>query len=108
MSHYITRFCGTHSEWDMDVDNVGDCPQCEKAGLTETQQLKDEIESLRQQNKTLEGNIEEKRNECMNLRQQLASKDAVICGMREALHKHEGLEKLRALKTQIDHELSGW
>lgn len=28
MSAYITRYCETHGDWDMDVDNPGSCPQC--------------------------------------------------------------------------------
>ena len=78
MSSYITRECLTHGEWDMDVDNVGDCPRCEEAGLSEIQQLKAEIEVLRQQ---------------------LAAKDEVICGIRDAAERlakwwlHDASEK---------------
>ena len=28
MSHYITRWCEVHGEWEMDSDNSGPCPQC--------------------------------------------------------------------------------
>jgi hypothetical protein len=28
MSHYIERWCPTHGEWQMDVNNVGECPTC--------------------------------------------------------------------------------
>ena len=30
MSHYIGRVCAEHGEWDEDVDNPSDCPQCEQ------------------------------------------------------------------------------
>ena len=41
----------------------------------EIQQLRAEIESLRQLDKLLEDNLAEKRNECMNLRQQTRQKE---------------------------------
>ena len=28
MSHYIERWCPSHGEWQMDVNNVGECPTC--------------------------------------------------------------------------------
>ena len=43
MSHYITRFCKTHGEWDMDSDFNSECPECEALGLTELQQLRDAL-----------------------------------------------------------------
>src|SRR3990167_7542630 len=46
MSTYIQRYCIRHGDWDMDVDNVGECPKCEEGGLTEVQQLKREKADL--------------------------------------------------------------
>ena len=43
MSHYIERCCVTHGEWQMDVDNVEECPACEREGLTEVQQLRERL-----------------------------------------------------------------
>ena len=39
MSHYYTRWCSTHGEWDDDVDNPSDCPECERVGMTSAQQM---------------------------------------------------------------------
>lgn len=52
------------------IDTKGICLPLDEA---EKRWLISEVESLRQQAKTLEDKIEEWRNECMNLRQQLAS-----------------------------------
>ena len=46
MSAYITQFCKTHGEWDMDVDNVSECPACEEQGLTLVQRQAATIDAL--------------------------------------------------------------
>lgn len=33
MSAYITRYCPTHGEWDMDTDLADECPQCFPEGV---------------------------------------------------------------------------
>lgn len=86
MSSYIERLCLIHGEWQMDVDNVQECPACESQGLLEIQRLRTEVEFLRQ--KADCGSIHGvchfyadeicTRHEQESLRQQLVSKDAVI------------------------------
>lgn len=48
MSAYTTRLCLEHGEWDDDVDNPSDCPDCIKEGKTEVQRLKAENAALRE------------------------------------------------------------
>ena len=48
MSAYTTRLCLEHGEWDDDVDNPSDCPDCIKEGKTEVQRLNAEIAALRE------------------------------------------------------------
>ena len=59
--------------------------------------LRSEVESLRQGNKLLEDNIAEKRNECMNLRQQLTKRDEIIRALNkmvDSVTKREGFVEL--------------
>ena len=38
MSHYITKWCAEHGEWDEDVDNAfNECPDCEREGKLDRQ-----------------------------------------------------------------------
>ena len=42
MSAYIRRWCVVHGDWEMDVDNPGECEECVRLGLTELQLVKAE------------------------------------------------------------------
>lgn len=53
MSHYYERHCATHGEWDDDVDNPSDCPDCIKAGTTPEQLMRAENAQLRADNAEL-------------------------------------------------------
>ena len=66
-----------------------DCIDCLTAALLEFRKEALEV---------LEDKLEEWRNECMNLRQQLAAKDKVICGMRELID-HFGIYLSEYIKT---------
>lgn len=46
MSHYVNRYCATHGDWDMDSDHNSECPECERLGLTEVQQLRQQVSDL--------------------------------------------------------------
>lgn len=45
MSASYTQWCKLHGEWDMDIDNISECPDCIRLGLTEIQQLRIALES---------------------------------------------------------------
>lgn len=93
MSSYIERLCSTHGEWQMDVDNIGECPTCEKQGLLEIQQLRAEIESLRQQlAASKEIQAAEKKILIAEIEKNAAA-NATICGLREGL---------QAISKQLD------
>ena len=49
MSHYYTRWCETHGDWDDDVDQPEEgCPTCIKEGLFKTRaQLEAELAAAR-------------------------------------------------------------
>ena len=68
-----------------------------------------EIESLRQQAKTLEDKIGEWRNECMNLRQQLAQAKKALQEIRDKIDAEgpaAAITFLLALKDMIDKALT--
>ncbi len=48
MGSCIERACLNHGLWEMDVDNVEECPACVREGLTEVQQLRKELAQARE------------------------------------------------------------
>ena len=65
MSATYTQWCKTHGEWDMDIDNPSECPECIRLGLTEVQQLKRRIEAMKQ-------TLDDKTMEITNLKEEVA------------------------------------
>lgn len=76
MSSYITRWCQYHDEWDMDVDNVDECPKCIELELTEVQQLRNQVTELTKRHDDLfemdRKIIGELNNELTNLKEAFA------------------------------------
>lgn len=82
MSSYITRCCGT----------LGECPKCDEKGLTEVQQLKSEIESLRCEKADLESKFEQTKDALAKSRhahditnERFADLESKLCGIRDAI-----------------------
>jgi len=118
MSSYITRWCRHHGEWDMDVDNVDECPKCIKLGMTEVQQLRQQIEVMKQafdeldkelQCKKLEllADDEKRRDELTRVYDELTNLKDAFARLREDRNMHSEMRQANhkmALK-QLDENL---
>ena len=86
MSSYIEQWCNAHGLWDMDVDNIAECPDCERLGLTEVQQL-------RARNAALVAALEDARLQIVYLHQKFGmtgSGNSVLAKIGAALEEAKG------------------
>ena len=79
MSHYYTRWCDTHGEWDQDIDRPGDeCPDCTAAGTAPSQLQAKELESLRERLTSTQLELTHAANTCAEQQRRAENAEAAL------------------------------
>ena len=98
MSSYITRYCLHHGEWDMDVDNPGDCEQCIQEGIDPLSKARRRIAALESALTTISKGRDSFGNKIPLEHLRRIATDAITGAAMEAPS---------TLETEVRHEIGG-